>query len=97
MIVVLNKQDCGTVTAPDALARRLGCPVAQVSALEGFGADALVDRVLFRSPYRGPATRDFPCPFTGRQVRCLEAARRAVRDDPGTASVLLTEAIEGSS
>lgn len=96
VIVVLNKQDRGTVTDPNALARRLARPVAQVSALEGSGTDALVEKVLFRSPYRGPATRDFPCPFTERQVRCLEAARRAVRDDPGAASGLLTELLEGS-
>ena len=57
----------------------------------------LVGEALFRSPFRGPATRDFPCPFTERQLRCLQAARRAVRDDPGAASGPLTEMLEGVS
>jgi len=97
VILVLNKQDLGAGPDPDGLARRLRCPVVRVSALEGFGADVLVGEALFRSPFRGPATRDFPCPFTERQLRCLQAARRAVRDDPGAASGSLTEMLEGVS
>ena len=91
VVVCLNKADRGLAVDRQGLAQRLGRPVVVTSALEGTGIDTLVDAILFRTPFRGPATRDFTCPFTDRQVDCLERARAALSRDPAAARLALSD------
>lgn len=96
VLVVLNKGDLGAADEAGALACRLGRPVVRTSALAGEGLERLRETILYRSPFRGPATRDLPCPFTDRQVRCLMAAQEALDTDVPAAVAALTELLEGS-
>lgn len=74
-LVALNKSDLPRVLDPARLAAELRRPVFAVSAREGDGVASLVEAVLFRSPFRGPATRELACPFTSRQDELLRVAR----------------------
>jgi len=94
-LIALNKMDLGHDGATESAARETGLSVLPVSAREGAGVAALERAILFRSPFRGPADRDLPCPFTARQVRCLEAARDIMGSDRAAAVSLLTELLEG--
>ena len=96
VVVVLNKGDLDVVDDEAALSRRLGRTVVRASALAGEGIDRLGEAILYRSPFRGPATRDLPCPFTRRQVGCLEAARAAVGTDVRAAAAALSDLLEGA-
>jgi tRNA modification GTPase len=80
-LIVLNKLDLGQAHPPQVVAARTARPCVGVSATEGEGFEALTGHVIFRSPFRGPATRDLPCPFTPRQVKRLQEALEHLSED----------------
>lgn len=69
--------------------------VLPISCQEEVGFDELRRRIIFRSPFAGPAVREFPCPFTKRQVELLVEAQGVLPNDPGAAASLLKELLFG--
>jgi tRNA modification GTPase len=62
-----------------------------VSAHSGEGVELLRGRILRRSAFALPATRELPCPFTERHVNLLRAAHAALATDPRAAAAHLDE------
>jgi tRNA U34 5-carboxymethylaminomethyl modifying GTPase MnmE/TrmE len=96
VIPVINKVDAGLVVAPAQVEQTLRRPALCVSALTGEGLDTLRTRVLAGSPFRGPATRHLPVPFTERQVRHLERALALLCAEPGSARLELLSFLDGA-
>ncbi|MEE9392428.1 MAG: GTP-binding protein [Planctomycetota bacterium] len=66
-----------------------------VSAKTGEGFSKLEQWILFASAFRGPAVREFPTPFTSRQLRELEFARRKWPQDPAATLAALARLVQG--
>ena len=66
-----------------------------VSSTTGEGFERLASRVVYTSVFAGPAVREFPCPFTARQVSCLQEAMHHLPQDPSRARRLLDRVLTG--
>ena len=66
-----------------------------ISVHDDEGLDELRRLIVFRSPFAGPAVRDFPCPFTRRQVELLERAHAIIPHDPPAAAEFLQLILRG--
>ncbi len=95
-VTVLSKMDRPDARGPGDVERALGRPVLGVSAASGEGLQDLRTRLFAVSPFGGPATRHQAAPFTRRQVKALEVARRLAIGDPAGACRALDELLEGS-
>jgi tRNA modification GTPase len=60
--------------------------VVAVSARSGEGIEGLAKHLVFASAFRGPAIREWPVPFTSRQIEGIREAASALPRDPARAS-----------
>ncbi len=66
-----------------------------LSAQDGTGLEELRRRIVFSSPFAGPAVREFSCPFTLRQVELLQEAQSVLPHDPDVAAKALRQLLLG--
>jgi len=85
-IVILNKADLGSTIDPRKLEAGLRQPVCCVSALTGSGVADLTELAIFRSPFRGPAIREWAVPFSARQEEYLTLAADCLDEAPARAA-----------
>ncbi len=93
-LLIASKSDSLTLAEQDQLGQMWPRAI-QVSGKDKAGIRELRRRIVFSSPFAGPAVREFPCPFTQRQVALLKQAQAGLPQDLETAAAALNTLLHG--